>query len=124
MLEAYLVLYPDGSMKWIYTSHDSMCKAFYEAIGCDCLENVYLPYGFCCIVDESGKIKENPQPLNPLASRFYPGSMYGDPLVGPVVFCRIDLVDGESDWCPLLDHQIGIIELITGMTVPLLDIPE
>ena len=91
-------------------------------IFCDFLENVDLPYSFCCIVDESGKIKEKPQPLNPLASRFYPGSKYGDFLVGPVVFCRIDLVDGEPDWCPLLDHQIGIIELITGKTVPLLDL--
>lgn len=118
MLESYLVLYPDGHMEWISTEHSQICEAFRKAIGCDWLENVTLPYGFCCVVDEVGKVKQNPQQLNPLASRFYPGTRFGDPLVGPVVFCRIDLVDGESDWCPLLDKHLIYISLVTGLPIP------
>lgn len=117
-IDKYLVLYPDGDIRWIHTDRDHMAAAFRDSIGCEWLENVYLPYGFCCIVDECGKIKQNPQPLNPLASRFYPGTFCGDPLVGPVVFAQIGLVDGESDWVPLNDTQLGIIELVTGKQVP------
>ena len=117
-MEQYLVLYPNGFLNWIETSRREMCANFRKAIGCDFLENVTLPYGFCCIVDESGKIKEEPQPLNPLASRLYPGSFYGDPLVGPVVFARIDLIDGEPDWAPLNDRDIMVLELIIGKKVP------
>lgn len=117
-LEKYLVLYPDGDMRWIHCQREDMCKCFRESIGCDTLENVTLPYGFCCVVDESGKMKDPPQPFNELASRFYPGTPYGDPLVGPVVFCRIGLIDGEHDWVPLTAMDLAIIELITGKQVP------
>lgn len=118
MSERYLVLDPDGSFRWIETSRKQLAASFRAAIGCDWLENVTLPYGFCCVVDECGKIKTPMQPFNPLASRFYPGTFYGDPLVGSVVFCRIDLVDGEHYWCPLREQDLAIIELITGKEVP------
>lgn len=124
MLESYLVLYPDGSMKWIHIERSSMLKAFHDAIGCNWLENVYLPLGFCCVVDEIGKVKQDPQPLNPYASKLYPGSLYGDPLVGPVIFCRIDLVDGESDWCPLLDSQLSVLSLFLGLEIPPKEAPD
>lgn len=117
-LEKYLVLYPDGSMRWIYTDHKNILSAFHEAIGCEWLEHVSLPYRFGCVVNECGKIKDPAQRINPLASRMYPGTEYGDPLVGPVVFVRIGLVDGEPDWVPLRDQDLQIIELITGKQVP------
>ena len=117
-MEKYLVLSPDGSMSWIRTPHEKILEAFHEAIGCDCLEHVNLPFGFGCVVDESGKIKANPQPLNPYASVFYPGSLYGDPLVGPVVFVRIGMYHGEPDWQPLTDQQVYMIERILGKQVP------
>lgn len=119
MIERYLVLDPDGSFRWIETTRDKLAASFRAAIGCDWLENVTLPYGFCCVVDECGKIKEPQQPLNPLASLFYPGIQYGDPLVGPVVFCKIGLVDDESDWVPLEPLDLAIIELITGRSIPI-----
>lgn len=118
MTERYLVLDPDGSFRWIETDRQHLGAAFRKAIGCEWLEHVTLPFGFCCVVDECGKIKEDPQPINPLASMFYPGTQYGDPLVGSVVFCRIGLVDGESDWVPLTKRDIAMIELITGKKVP------
>ena len=117
-MEEYLVLYPNGYMKWIQTSHSRICNAFYEAIGCDDLEHVTLPYGFGCVVDGCGKVKAEPQPLNHLASCLYPGSLHGDPLVGPVVFVRIDLIDGEPDWAPLREQDLIILELLLGKKVP------
>lgn len=116
--EKYLVLRPDGSMEWITTAHEQICSAFRSAIGCEWLENVTLPYGFCCVVDECGKIKDKPQLLNPYASMFYPGTLFGDPLVGPVVFCRIGLYQGESDWVPLIPKDLDVIEMVTGLSVP------
>lgn len=117
-MEEYLVLYPNGYLNWIQTAHSDILEAFHKAIGCNMLEQVTLPYGFCCIVDECGKIKDKPQPLNPLASRMYPGTFYGDPLVGPVIFVRIDLIDGEPDWAPLRDQDLIILELLLGKKVP------
>lgn len=116
--ERYLVLFPDGSFRWIHTQHDQMASAFKEAIGCDWLERVTLPFGFCCVVDEVGKVKQNRQRLNVFASLFYPGTLYGDPLVGPVVFVRIGLYEGESDWIELTQEDISVIEQITGRKVP------
>ena len=77
-----------------------------------------LPYGFGCVVDECGKIKEDPQRVNPYASRMYPGTLFGDPLAGPVIFVRVGLHDGEWDWVPLEERDIHMIELITGKSVP------
>lgn len=116
--EKYLCLAPDGTFRWIQTRYDRLLDDFYAAIGCDDLENVTLPFGFCCIVDGCGRIKDPPQPVNPLASRLYPGTPFGDPLVGPVIFARIDLVDGESDWCPLLSSQVNMLSLLLGVEVP------
>ena len=118
MLEHYLVLDPDGSFRWIDTDRTHMAASFRNAINCDWLENVTLPYGFNCIVDEVGKVRQMPKPVNPFASLFYPGTMYGDPLVGSVIFVRIGLVDGESDFVPLTTRDIRVIELITGLEVP------
>lgn len=118
VMEKYLVLYPDGDLRWIHCLHEDMLKCFRDSIGCDCLEHVALPYGFGCVVDESGKIKSHPQPFNPYASIFYPGTPYGDPLVGPVIFVREGLYEGEWDWVPLQARDLSMIELILGKKVP------
>ena len=117
-MEKYLVLFPDGSMRWIHCQHEDICSTFRDSIGCDCLEHVKLPFGFGCVVDESGKIKKDPQPINPYASKMYPGFPYGDPLVGPVVFVREGLYEGEWDWVPLTARDLLMIELILGKKVP------
>lgn len=115
-LEKYLVLSPDGSMRWIRTDRKALCSTIRTAIGCQLFENVRLPYGFGCLVDESGKI--NGQVHNPYASDFYPGTMYGDFLFGPVVFVQYELVDGEPDIVELTDRDVHIIELLLGKQVP------
>ena len=114
----FLCLDPDGTCRWIYTNRRQLLDDFHAAIGCDMLEYVQLPFRFGCVVDECGKIKADPQPINPFASRLYPGTPFGDPLVGPVIFVRIDLVDGELDWCPLHIFQIPILEVLLGLEVP------
>lgn len=100
--ERYLCIYPDGSLKWILADPNHLCDAFHKAISCDWLENVYtvLP-DIVIIVDEVGKVRQNPQKLNPIASRLYAGTPYGDPIVGPAVVAAIHLRDGESDWVSL-----------------------
>lgn len=100
--ESYLVIYPDGSLKWCLADPDNLCPAFHRAIGCDWLENVYTVLrDIVIIVDEVGKVKQDPQPLNPIASRLYAGSLYGDFIHGPAVVAAIHLRNGESDWVPL-----------------------
>ena len=100
--ERYLCIYPDGFLKWILADPNHLCDAFRKAIGCDWLENVYtILRDIVIIVDEVGKVKSNPQRLNPIASRLYAGTPYGDPIVGPAVVAAIHLRDGESDWVPL-----------------------
>lgn len=45
-------------------------------------------YDTCYIVDEVGKLKDGWEfRINYRASSFYPGSFYGDPIVGNVVVC-------------------------------------
>lgn len=114
----FLCLDPDGTCRWILTNRRRLLDDFYAAIGCDCVEHVTLPFGFGCVVDGCGKIKAEPQPINLLASRLYPGTPYGDLLVGPVIFVRIDLVDGEPDWCPLHRNQVCFLCSILGLEVP------
>lgn len=122
--EYYLVLDPDGHLHWIQVpDRRQLVASFRKAIGTEWLEHVSLPYGLSCVVDEVGRIKDPPQPFNPLASRFYPGTPFGDPLVGPVVFCRVDLVDGEYDWTTLRDEDLARISLITGKPIPELFTP-
>lgn len=116
--EKYLRLDPSGEVSWVTIDRDHLLEGLRDAIGCHWLENVHLSCGFCAIVDEVGKIKDPPQPVNPLASRLYLGTLFGDPLVGPVVFARIDLVDGESDWCPLLPVQIRLLQNLLGVEIP------
>lgn len=116
--EKYLRLDPIGEVSWVTIDREHLLEDLRDAIGCEWLEGVYLPYGVCVIVDEVGKIKDPPQPINWLASRLYPGTAFGDPLVGPVVFARIDVVDGESDWCPLLPAQISLLQHSLGIEIP------
>lgn len=117
--EHYLVLEPDGELHWIQvTDRKYLAAAFRKAIGTSLLEHVSLPFGFGCVVDDIGKVRQDPKPLNSLASRFYPGTDFGDPLVGPVVFVRIDWIDGEHDWAMLRDEDLARVSLITGKPIP------
>lgn len=106
--EKYMVIDPSGEIRWIEIDRLNLLEEFYEAIDCDCLENVrtIIP-DVCLIVDESGRIKDPPKPHNDLASQLYLGWILGhDDIVGPAIVAAIHLVDGESDWVPLNDIEL------------------
>lgn len=117
--DRYLVIDPIGELRWIRTSRDNMVRDFHNAIDCNWLENVYtvLP-GIVIIVDEVGKVKQNPQRYNPIASRLYAGSPFGDPIVGPAVLASIGLVDGESDWVSLTNAQLQCVAQYLQIELP------
>ena len=79
-----------------------------KLIGIERAEVVYLstiksedPHrDYCFIVDEVGKCKDGwTNRINVRASFFYPGTTYGDPIVGDVVLCARQWIDsfGECD---------------------------
>lgn len=115
----FLVIETDGSLRWIQTNPFRLCEDFYNAIGCDWLENVYTVLDdIVLIVDEVGKVKSVPQDFNPLASRLYGGFLYGDYIAGPAVVAAIHLVDGESDWVPLNTSELVRLSVFLGIEIP------
>ena len=118
-IEKYLVIDPDGSVRWEEIPREKMLERLHEIIDCDCVENVHtiLPW-LNLIVDESGRIKNPPKPHNETASLFYLGYILGsDDIVGTVVLAGIDLVDGESDWVPLQPYHVDKLREM-GFEVP------
>lgn len=120
--ERYLVIDPSGELRWIRTSRDNMVRDFHKAIDCNWLENVYteLP-GIVIIVDEVGKVKQNPQRYNPIASRLYAGREFGDFIHGPAVVASMGYVDGESDWIPCSDAQLQCVAQYLQIELPEVD---
>jgi len=133
MLEKYLVIYPSGVLAWeeidrspkyddLYQGSPALdFRRLYQIIDCSCVEKVhtFLP-GIVIVVDESGKIKLNPQAHNEIASRLYPGTPYGDDIVGPafVFALRPTGPCGEMDWCPLLPADEARLSLFLGERLP------
>ena len=80
-----------------------------KLIGIEWAEVVYLstiknqddPHrDYCFIVYEVGKCKDGwPDRINVRASSYYPGTAYGDPIVGDVVLCAREWTElfGECD---------------------------
>lgn len=132
MKEKYLKINPSGTLEWIELDrlprHDDIylgaeavsVSDLYPVIGCSCVEQVYtiIP-GVVIMVDESGKIKYPPQPINPKASRLYAGSAHGDFIHGPAVVFALRSTPpyGEYDIFPLEAHQLlAVMKAIGGGT--------
>lgn len=133
MIEKYLRIDPSGEISWIelerrprhgpvYGGDEGISLSdLYSVIGCTCVEQVRsIIRDVVFFVDECGKIKDPPQALNPLASRLYVGSAYGDPIVGPVVVFALRRTEpyGEQDIFPLSDHQLSLLSLCLGVKLP------
>ena len=95
----------------------NVLKRIKELISIDTAEIVYLSTiasinprrDFCFIVDEVGKLKDGWfNRINIRVSRFYPGTAFGDPIVGDVVFCAREWNSGfgECDLVGLSDIEI------------------
>ena len=122
-MDRYLVIEPSGDLRWIHCHRDGLLDAFYSAIGCDCVENVYSIFSpICLIVDESDRIKHPPQVHNSLASRLYSGFFRGcDDIVGPCVLVamrRCDNEYGDMDWFPLNDDELTVLSIYLGINIP------
>ena len=71
----------------------STCQDAYKLLNCNTIEVVNLNNGDCFIVDERGKLKDPPLPINPLATLIWSKSFscdnYGyqffDQIVGDVI---------------------------------------
>ena len=133
MVEKYLVIYPSGKLAWaeidraprhgpVYEGRPALdLNNIYRIIGCDCFEQVYtiIP-GIVILVDDEGKVKANPQPLNLLASKLYAGFRHGDPIVGPAVVFALRPSDpyGEMDLFPLSASDEAKLSLCLGAVLP------
>ena len=123
-MEKYLVIEPSGEVYWINVVSELRRQTFCGIIGCDCLENVHTVFNsICLVIDESGKVKPQPQLHNELASSLYLGYLYGkDNIAGPAILVGLESVPpyGELDWCSLSAVQLDALALY-GIPVPDVD---
>lgn len=132
-MELYLKIDPDGTLSWIplcrkprftcvYHGEQALDIAdLYPVIGCSCVEQVYTRIrGVVIMVDESGKIKNPPQPVNPLASKLYAGAPYGDMIHGPAVVFALRPTPpiGELDIFPLNKSELSLLSVCLGVSIP------
>lgn len=133
MKEKYLKIDPSGELSWIelerFPRHDEIylgaealdVRDLYPVIGCSCVEMVYSRIrGVVFMVDESGKIKDPMQPLNPLASKLYAGAPYGDMIHGPVVLFSLRPTPpiGEQRLFPLTQNELNLVSVCLGVKIP------
>ena len=116
MPDRYLGINPDGSLFWILTDNDHRLDHFRKFIRCNWLENVYtkLPE-IAIIVDEVGKVKQDPQPFNCLASMLYRGSEFGDFIYGPVIIAGIHETPDGDDWFPPTVQELLCVQRALGV---------
>lgn len=134
MVEKHLLISPSGAMSWIDLDrkpnfgpvyNGDLALSFdhiYAAIGCSCVEQVrtVLP-NIVLVIDESGKLKDPPQPHNELASRLYYGYHVGmDDICGPAIVMRLRRSGpyGEVDWYPLDQADLAKLSLFLGVALP------
>ena len=82
----------------------------HKHLGCQYYELVSIKNDFYFIVDELGKITNPPKPINKKASLFYPGTNYGDPIVGTVLIGKHGYVNGEPDAVGLDEDDLKYYE--------------
>ena len=67
---------------------------------------------YCLILDEVGKLKDGwRKRINTRASQWYAGTVYGDPIVGDVVFSAREWTEsfGECDLAGLEDWEVTVL---------------
>ena len=100
--------------RFIYLDPDNFSDGIYAAIDCYIFEHVYVGSDLVLIVDECGKIKDPPKPINLRASMFYSGTRFGDPIVGDVIFAFMGIRDGEPDIVPIPDVYVDLLTYRIG----------
>ena len=93
---------------------ESFNSAVHELISCQYYELVSIHQEFLFIVDELGKVSSPVKTVNKKASQFYPGTNFGDPLVGDVLIGKYGYVNGEPDAVGLDEEDLKFFEGIVN----------
>ena len=109
-MTTYLYVKADGSVSQVDVPHKNFNDNVHKLIDCSIYELVHVPGDFYLVVDESGKILDVPKPVNIKASMLYPGTPYGDPIVGDVLIGKLGTVDGEPDMVGLSVIELEMLE--------------
>ena len=99
----YIYITTNGDISIVDIPSEELSRRVHELIDCELFEIVSLPnYGdLLMIVDETGKLTG--KRCNPVASAVYPGTAYGDYIVGDVLIGKVCLKDGTYDVGGLMD---------------------
>lgn len=108
--ETFLLLKANGKHSRVNIPYPEFCENAYKLVDCESFELVSIREKFYFVVDELGKVRENPKPVNPKASLFYPGSLHGDMIVGDVLIGKHGYVDGEADIVGLSEDELKYFE--------------
>ena len=108
--ETYLLLKADGTYSRVNIPYPEFNDNVHTLIDCEYFEVVRIREKFYFVVDELGKVRENPKPVNPKASLFYPGMLHGDMIVGDVLIGKHGYVDGEADIVGLSEDELKYFE--------------
>ena len=108
--ETYLLLKAVGTYSRVNIPYPEFSDNVHTFIDCEYFELVSIREKFYFVVDELGKVRENPKPVNPKASLFYPGMLYGDMIVGDVLIGKHGYVDGEADIVGLSEDELKYFE--------------
>lgn len=89
--------------------HSLISSEIYELVsfGDDC-------HSFYFIVDELGKVRNFPKAINLKATSIFPGSKYGDYIVGDVVIGKHGYINGEPDVIGLSQEDIEVLREFLG----------
>ena len=111
MENTYLYVKVDGSVSRVEIPSSNFNAEVHKYIDCSIYELVRVPGNYYLIVDENGKMYDEPKPVNIKASMLYPGTPYGDPIVGDVLIGFLGRVNGEPDMVGLDEADIDMLEL-------------
>ena len=84
--DKFILIKTDNSITTVDIEDDKLLDKCYEFLECEFIEVVSINRTDVLIVDDSGKLKD--KEVNAIASCFYPGTVYGDPIVGHALLCR------------------------------------
>ena len=84
--DKFILIKTDNSITTVDIEDDKLLDKCHELLQCECIRVVSINLADVLIVDDSGKLKD--KEVNAIASCFYPGIDYSDPIVGHVLLCR------------------------------------
>ncbi len=89
---------------------DKFNSRVHELLNCTYYELVSIKGDCYFIVDELGKLCKPLKEINRKASLFYPGTNFGDPIVGDVIIAKHGYVNGEPDAVGLDEEDLRYFE--------------